>query len=207
MTTFRYRDHRGSLTDSLETTIIIGTLDELRDHLNKTSLDPIVKMDRIAFVPLPLGVRAATKNSDRWETHTVTLNGCAIGYADGVIPDITINAADKFNTQSYQVEINGKSINVADLDIDQLRQELCQAIETIELLDEQTGGANYIISEYRKGGIKPPISDLDHLMSLVEAPIEFMRVKFGLARGRFTIAYDKLVAVKDQLEAVKKEAK
>jgi hypothetical protein len=204
MTTYRYRDHRGSLQDSLATTVEVDNLEELRQHLGQGLLDPLCKMDSIVFKPMPLGMRAMQRDSERWETHTVILDGCAIGYSDGIIPELEVVKADEFDYRRYQVEENGKAIDVAHLSSEQLRRHLCAAMETIERLDEMTGGTSRIIKQYRDNKIKPKMP-IDRIIDLTEDVVAQFDSAFPMARGYLEQARYKLLAAIDNLKAAKKK--
>jgi len=86
----KFRFRRSTLADELATTVEVTSLDQLRDVINDKGgyMDPISKLDSIGFVPLSLAHKMANihaPQAGRWETHTVTINGDAIGFSDGVV--------------------------------------------------------------------------------------------------------------------------
>lgn len=70
-----YRDHRGSLSDSMKTCREIKSMDELRTHLENI------------FDPYPVGTITvkpyAYDHRIEWETYVVCVEGNAVGFSNG----------------------------------------------------------------------------------------------------------------------------
>lgn len=55
------------------------------------------------------------------------------------------------NWSEYQVMIDGKEKTVGDLTVDELRSELCNAIDRLEAIDAATSKVTEQIESWRKG--------------------------------------------------------
>lgn len=77
----KFREHRGLLHDSLNTTVDIKTITELASHLNRLNQEcgaPEIK-DDIEIEKYGSGIDERCG----WDTHIVTVGGCARGFTDG----------------------------------------------------------------------------------------------------------------------------
>lgn len=70
----KYRDHRGTLKESLDTTKEIGSLGELKDYLTTIYGDGKVEINKYG---------TGIDGRCGWDTHIVTHNGNAVGFTDG----------------------------------------------------------------------------------------------------------------------------
>lgn len=77
-TEIRFRLQRAGYAESLKTTRTVKTLSEIRATLSDHGITPsgVIVFELIDH-----------RRDDRWETHYVTLNGRAVGYSDGVLPE------------------------------------------------------------------------------------------------------------------------
>lgn len=76
----RYRDHRGSLVDSLATLIEVADRDALVAHLRGLyGRFETVDAESVKVRPYCYDERIA------WDTYVVTLNGGAVGFTDGPV--------------------------------------------------------------------------------------------------------------------------
>jgi len=66
----KFRHHRGSLSDSMDTVVQVASLQELADILK-------VEVDTISIKPYGYDKRID------WDTHLVCVNGDAVGFTDG----------------------------------------------------------------------------------------------------------------------------
>lgn len=71
----KFREHRGSLADAMETVIEVKSLDELRKHLYK-----VMPYKRGALLKVEFYTYDERIN---WNTYLVTLDGNAVGYTNG----------------------------------------------------------------------------------------------------------------------------
>lgn len=76
MTKFRF--HRGSLADSMVTCIEVGSLYELREHIEEADSWPATE-DSLPLHVEPYGRDYRTK----WDTYIVKYDGQVIGFTDG----------------------------------------------------------------------------------------------------------------------------
>ena len=79
----RFREHRGSLADSMETTVNVADHSALLDHIRKLAQAwptfPPVTPETVHIKPYGWDERIG------WDTHIVTLDGYGVlGYTDGV---------------------------------------------------------------------------------------------------------------------------
>lgn len=72
---FRYRDHRGTLADSLKTTQHLHSVDDIKKHLFRVYGDGEIKVESYGGVDDRCG----------WDTYIVTHNGNAMGFTDGPV--------------------------------------------------------------------------------------------------------------------------
>ena len=90
---FLYRDHRGSLDESMKTVQQMGSLQELKDHLS-----PFFGDGGVVVKPYAEDKRIG------WDTHIVTHNGRGVGFTDGPVKDEMKDETIKFITESNMIE-------------------------------------------------------------------------------------------------------
>lgn len=69
----KFRHHRGDLAASMETTVEVGTLDDLAVELQRAGWSS----GAIEVAPYGYDDRIG------WDTHIVTVDGAAVGFTDG----------------------------------------------------------------------------------------------------------------------------
>ena len=85
MSEFRYRDHRGMLSDSMRTVQRFSCFDDLFKHLSVSKVGSFcvedVKVEHYGY-------------DDRigWDTYILTINGNAVGFTDG---DVSRSSLDE----------------------------------------------------------------------------------------------------------------
>jgi hypothetical protein len=78
----KYREHRGGLTESMETVVEIEGADDLMRIINAGRAQwyqPAITIDQLAVEPYGYDGRID------WDTHIVTVDGAAVGFTDGPI--------------------------------------------------------------------------------------------------------------------------
>lgn len=73
----KFRHHRGSLVESLQTLVDVQNLAELRQHLEQDRDDPKWTVGKLASRYYCYDARL------KWDTWLVTEDGNAIGFSDG----------------------------------------------------------------------------------------------------------------------------
>jgi hypothetical protein len=85
----KYRDHRGLLADSLDTTVEIpATKEALIAHLNAISSSgpKLTNPDSVTVEKYGHGIDKRCG----WDTHIVAVYGCAVGFTDGPLADVVL---------------------------------------------------------------------------------------------------------------------
>lgn len=207
----RFRFHRGGLAESLATTIMVNTMAELVSALNKAtfSLNPITFVDHIAFVPQPSLFNLAMRETGRWETHMVTVNGMTVGYSDDefaidprqVVPvrvEPANRLAQKWNPSQFQAMDSGTK--VSDLSHADTAQMLCMAMTVITRLESANITGASIIEDWHNGQIEPDPSLNDHLRAMLNEVKDVMGAQVG-SSGYFSRARDMVVCAIDLINA------
>lgn len=74
-----YRDHRGSLSESMKTIIEVKSIDDIRKHIMKDW--PFDTLGEITVKPYAYDHRI------EWETYAVCVDGNAFGFTNGPLED------------------------------------------------------------------------------------------------------------------------
>jgi hypothetical protein len=75
MKAFKYRSHRGTLADSLDTTIEFNSVEDFKSHVKQEAyyFDGDITVDKYGGIDERCG----------WDTHIVRVGGIAVGFTDG----------------------------------------------------------------------------------------------------------------------------
>lgn len=74
MNSFKYRDHRGSLADSMDTVQVMASLHDLERHLFPAFGGGEITVEAYGY-----------DKRIEWDTHIVCHNGRAVGFTDGPV--------------------------------------------------------------------------------------------------------------------------
>jgi hypothetical protein len=77
----KFREHRGTLAESMETTVEVASLDELLAHLAPIVAPIALTAERIAIAPYAIDPRIG------WDTYLVFITGYGVaGFLNGPLP-------------------------------------------------------------------------------------------------------------------------
>lgn len=82
----KFREHRGSLAESMETVVVLADHEALLDHIRKLA-EPWPTFPPVSPETVHIKPYGPDKRID-WDTHIVTLDGYGVlGFTDGPGPD------------------------------------------------------------------------------------------------------------------------
>lgn len=78
----KFRRHCGGLAESMATVEDVQNAGDIAAILNRFPYGPLIRAEQIEVTPYARDERIG------WDTHIVTVDGSAVGFTDGPLPDV-----------------------------------------------------------------------------------------------------------------------